>query len=117
MSHSPGQVLDVLGDIVGHFEYNGTVDVARPKIFATAEERDAAWRQEQPAPCTCHGVEVTLVTEGFEWDARACLAHNFIVYGASPFYGEDEDDAPGWPPDRTWRPRWRRREQKGEPNP
>lgn len=95
MSHAPGQVLDVIGEVVGHFEYNGTVDVARAKIFATAEERDAAWRQDQPNPCTCHGSDVTLVTEGFRWDARACLDHGFIVHGRSPIYGQEEDDA--WP--------------------
>lgn len=92
MSHSPGQILDVLGDIVGHFEYAGTVDVARAQIFATAEERDAAWRQEQPSPCGCHGVEVTLVTEGSSWDGRACLEHGFIVGGTSPIYGREDDD-------------------------
>lgn len=92
MSHSPGQVLDVIGEIVGHFEYNGTVDVARAKIFATAEECDAAWRQDQPRPCACHGADVTLVTESFTWDARACLKHGFIVHGASPIYGREDDD-------------------------
>ena len=93
MSHSPGQVLDVLGDIVGHFEYNGTVDAARSKIFATAEERDAAWRQDQPTPCACTGSEVTLVCDKLTWDARACFAHGFLVYGLSPLYYQEEDDA------------------------
>ena len=92
MSHSPGQVLDVIGEIGGHFEYNGTVDVARSKIFATAEERDVAWRQDQHAPCVCAGVDVTLVTEGFTWDGRACFEHGYIVRGASPIYGREDDD-------------------------
>jgi len=92
MSHSPGQVLDVIGEIVGHFEYNGTVDVARAKIFATAEEHDDAWRKDQPPPCVCHGVVVTLVSEGFTWDGLACLEHGFIVHGASPIYGREDDD-------------------------
>ena len=92
MSHSPGQVLDVIGDIVGHFEYNGTVDVARAKIFATAKERDDAWRQDQPDPCPCVGVDVTLVCGGLRWEGRACLHHNFIVHGTSPIYGREDDD-------------------------
>ena len=93
MSHSPGQVLDVIGEIVGHFEYNGTVDVAMPKIFATEDECSAAWRQEQPAPCACRGVEeVTLVSGGFTWDGRACLEHGCIVDGTSPIYGQVDDD-------------------------
>ena len=92
MSHSPGQVLDVIGEIVGYFEYNGTVDVARPQIFATAEDRDAAWRKEQPAPCACRGVEVSLVCEGLTWDGRACFEHGFIVAGASPVF--DHPDLP-----------------------
>jgi hypothetical protein len=95
MSHSSGQVLDVLGEIVGHFEYNGTVDVALAKIFATADDLEAAWRQDQPASCTCHGVEVTLVSEGLSWDGRACFEHGFIVHGRSPIYGREEDDE--WP--------------------
>lgn len=92
MSHSPGQVLDVIGEIVGYFEYNGTVDVAHPQIFATAEARDAAWRAEQPSPCACPGVDVTLVADGFTWEGRACLEHGFIVAGASPVYGREDDD-------------------------
>lgn len=96
MSHSPGQVLDVLGDIVGHFEYNGTVDVARPKIFATAEARDAAWRADpdgnQPTPCACQGIHVTLSCDKLVWDARACFEHWFIVHGRSPLYDEEEDE-------------------------
>jgi hypothetical protein len=91
MSHSPGQVLDVLGEIVGHFEYNGTVDVARPKIFATVEERDAAWRQDQPPSCSCTGVEVTLICEKLTWDARVCFDHGFIVHGLSPLYYQEEE--------------------------
>lgn len=89
MSHSPGKVLDVIGEILGHFEYNGTVDVARPKIFETLEECEAAWRKDQPATCACHGVEVTLVCERVTWDARACLEHGFIVHGCSPIYGRE----------------------------
>ena len=77
MSHSAGQVLDASGAIAGHFEYNGTVDVARSQIFWTAEARDASWRQDQPAPCTCVGLDVTLVTEAWPepWEAKACFTH------------------------------------------
>lgn len=91
MSHVSGQVLDVLGEIVGHFEYNGTVDVAKPKIFATLDACEAAWRQDQSASCACRGVEVTLVSGGLTWDGRACLEHGFIVEGTSPLYGKDDD--------------------------
>jgi hypothetical protein len=107
VSHSPGHVIDARGEIVGHFEYNGTVCVARFKIFATAEDRDAAWRQDQPSPCTCEGVEVTLVTESIEWDARACFDHGFIVKDACPIYGPDEDDV--WPLSQRPTPRSRPR--------
>jgi hypothetical protein len=87
MSHSPGQVLDEAGAVIGHFEYNGTVDVARPQIFATAEARDATWREVQPEACACHGIDVTLATEGLTWHGRVCLKHGFIVDGRSPVYG------------------------------
>jgi len=91
VSHAPGEVIDANGAVVGYFEYNGTVDVARPKIFPTAEARDGAWRQDQPDPCDCPGVEVTLVSGEFQWDARGCLEHGFIVDGSSPIYGRDDD--------------------------
>ena len=96
MSHSPGKVLrmnvqldaTVVEQIIGYFEYNGTVDVACTQIFATAEERDAAWRQPQPDPCSCDGEAVTLDTEGYVWNARACFAHGCIVSGRSPLCDE-----------------------------
>lgn len=91
MNHYPGQVLDVLGEIVGHFKYNDTVDVALPKIFATAEERDTVSRHDQPTTCACTGVEVTLVCDKLTWDARACFAHGFIVHGCSPLYYQEEE--------------------------
>ena len=95
MSHSPGQILDASGENVGHFEYNGTVDVACPRIFATAEARDDAWRKDQPPPCVCPGVDVTLVSEGLTWEGKACLEHGFIVAGTSLVWGREDDDT--WP--------------------
>lgn len=91
MSHSAGQVLDVLGDIVGHFEYNGTVDVAKPQIFVTAEALNDAWRCDQAAPCACTGTVVTLSCDKLTWDARACFVHGFIVHGLSPLYYQEEE--------------------------
>jgi hypothetical protein len=91
MSHTPGQVFDTRGTLVGHFEYNGTVDVARPKIFATAEELESAWRLAQSLPCSCAGIEVSLRCGMLTWDARACFAHGFIVHGCSPLYYQEED--------------------------
>jgi hypothetical protein len=92
MSPSPGQVHDARGNIVGHFEYISTVDAARPQIFTSAEARDSAWRQMQPTPCTCEGIEVTLEADGWSgaWDARACLDHGFIVAKLSPLDYEDD---------------------------
>lgn len=91
MSHVAGLVLDARGGILGHFEYNGTVDVARAQIFASLAELEKAWRQEQPAACACHGVDVTLSSGQLVWDARACFEHGFIVHGRSPLYSDEED--------------------------
>ena len=84
-----GQVLDVLGDIAGRFEYDGDADVALPSILpADAGEVEA---RQGKAPCACTGVEVTLVCGKLTWDARACFAHGFLVYGLSPLYYQQED--------------------------
>ena len=89
-NYQPGQVLDVLGDIVGHFEYDGDADAALPQIFATADASAAAALWDH-APCTCAGVDVTLVCDKLTWDARACFAHGCLVYGLSPLYYQEED--------------------------
>lgn len=86
----PGQVLDVLGDIVGHFEYDGDADAALPQIFPTGDGSGAV--AERQASCACAGVEVTLVCDKLAWDARACFAHGCLVYGLSPLYYDQEED-------------------------
>ena len=90
----PGQVLDVLGDIVGHFAYDGDADAALPRIFvsfasfATADAHGV----EILTSCACAGVDVTLACGKLTWDARACFAHGCLVYGLSPLYYDQEED-------------------------
>lgn len=86
MTRTAGTVNALDGEVLGHFEFNETVDVARPQIFASSEELTDNWRGPWAAPCKCEGVEVELRTQ-FDWDtdeprtrwrSRACLEHKLI---------------------------------------
>jgi hypothetical protein len=88
MSHQPG-TLRIAGEIVGWFEYNGTVDIARSQIFPDEAALVAWWRKEQPLPCDCPGEPVELSTETASWDGRACFAHACVVEGRRT-WGHDE---------------------------
>jgi len=44
MSHAYGEVI-VNRAVVAYFEYNGTSDVAQPKLYATRDDLEADWRQ------------------------------------------------------------------------
>jgi len=66
-------------ELVGWFEYDGTSDFARPKIFPTQDEMSACWRKDQgKVTCTC-GKPTTkvLIVADYgcmpEWQGYACL--------------------------------------------
>lgn len=92
MSHAIGKIL-VEGKTIGWFEYNGTVDVARPQVFATSEDVCAHWREPQPARCLCAGVpcEVWTAYGNLAWPSRFCAEHGFIVGALDP-YSETDDE-------------------------
>ena len=86
MSHSSGRVyLDHLDqperelEPVGWFEYDGTSDFARPKIFPSLDEMSACWRKDQGnVTCTCGKptTKVLIVADygGMPgWQGYACL--------------------------------------------
>lgn len=93
MSHATGEVLRD-GEVIGHFEYDGTSDVARRLVYAAKAAMVANWRQPQPTPCTCRtGVPVTLEADygqGLRWDSEVCMDHGFIVGASSPYAEYDE---------------------------
>lgn len=89
MSHSAGEVY-VDGRVVGHFEYNGTCDVAKTDIHPTRDEMNARWREPCTHECVCGRppVDVILYTHygnGFHWASQACLNCGVIVGNTMPF--------------------------------
>ena len=108
MSHSSGCVFSVPDlKILGWYEYDGTVDVARTAIFPTIDDLDKAWRTEDSfrecadRPGVVH-VEVPVIlwsdyAGGFAWPSRVCVTCGVIVGHRS----EEEADEAGEhvPPD------------------
>lgn len=86
MSHQQGDVL-IDGKIVGYFEYDGTSDFARQRVFRTQEELCENWRKDQGSKC-CHSedhsniIDVTLHAHygnGLLWNSRICTDCLWIV--------------------------------------
>lgn len=99
MSHSYGEVV-LDGNVIGHFEFNGTCTVACTAIRSTKEEVREHWRSpENMAECTCTTpdyTDVTLTTDyggGYEWPAKICQRCHAIVEGKSP---DDREPDNGW---------------------
>lgn len=85
MSHAQGTVC-INGDIVGYFEYNGTVDCCCTRIYSTQHEMMENWRNENERDCTCGGNPVDVVLGSAssyckDWKGKACLKCNAIVDG------------------------------------
>jgi hypothetical protein len=96
MSHATGQVIKD-DAIIAYYEYNGTVDVAQPKLYLTKEEVSANWRTYPDAECTCGKAseDVLLYTSygaGYYWPGRVCMSCLAITDGRTPDY-----DTPGHP--------------------
>ena len=92
MSHGNGQVRRD-GEVIAHFEYNGTVDVACPELYASFEAMKARWRvRDRPwRECRCGQPpdHVELWTDyggGIgPWPALACMTCMCIVGGEDPY--------------------------------
>lgn len=101
MSHSYGEVIKD-GEIIGHYEYNGTSDIAGNRIYKTKEEVGANWRSKHSfdAECTCsvvHESAVILYSDygyGFHWPATACLKCGVVLEGRGAY---DIDTISGHP--------------------
>lgn len=78
MSHSAGEVI-VDGQVVAYFEYNGTVDIALPKLWKTQQEVSDNWRRGPWVVCSCDPKTETPATLyssygfGFHWQGTVCL--------------------------------------------
>lgn len=87
MSHAYGEVWSLAGQILGHFEYNGTVDVACSRVHLTQDEVREHWREDNSRQCPCEGKIVILWTNygyGFYWLAKYCSLHMVITSGLDP---------------------------------
>lgn len=95
MSRSSAQFIFSDGTVL-HGEYNGTTDVMRSQMFATAEEAFLMWgRQGLFKTCSCP-VEFCIAYSdyggGFWWPARACRYHMVFRGPHQPY--DDEDCLP-----------------------
>ncbi len=93
MSHAHGKVF-LNGEVIAHFEYDGTVDVAISHLCDSAEEVQSTWRDKNWMECADTGthshVPVTLFTTyggGFYWPGIVCLRCRAIVSRTSPEFG------------------------------
>lgn len=90
MSHTKGQVLFKDGTIM-HYEYNGTSDVCRPRLYFSVDELLDNWRCENNKPfirCNHISEDVKIYTsyaDGAYWNGKACRKCNTIIDGLNPY--------------------------------
>ena len=96
MSHAQGEVYKPDGTLVGYYEYNGTSDVACPKIVKTAQELQAGWRNSnlEWIKCSCGKPPADVVIysdygDGFYWPGKACEECKCLIEPLMPY----DDDA------------------------
>lgn len=92
MSHAHGEVI-LDGKVIGHYEYNGTSDVALPNVYDTPEEVTANWRKGgRECSCGQPSIDVTLFSyygSGFHWPGKYCPRCRLITGNRMPFEGYD----------------------------
>ncbi len=95
------------GLCAGYFEYNGTCDIAMPRVYRTMDEVSDNWRDRlglQPAwdepDCGCEKTHVVLHADygdGIDWDSEVCFEHMRITGRLEPHpYYENDDWCPPW---------------------
>lgn len=108
MSDAIGAVRFEADGLIVFFEYQGSVDLAYSKLWATEDEVCDHWRQYTGETCRCEGEPVTVCTiygGGFWWQALACRKCMEITGpNRDPFECGDEDSRrrmrglPEWAP-------------------
>lgn len=107
MSHAAAEII-YNGSIIGHAEYNGTVDVMawnswydtydemwshyretqNPQVFYGSSDSETKPARPWLPTCSCPGVEAIIYTcygGGFHWPAWICLEHRIILSGLEPW--------------------------------
>ena len=91
MSHASGTVRFVADNLLLHYEYDGTSDIALPCLSETRADMEARWRNQPWRQCTCGLHEPVKIHStyggGFAWDGRACRHCLAIVGPLMPFEG------------------------------
>ena len=98
MGHAAAEIIHNRS-IIGHSEFNGTVDVmAWNSWYDTFDEMYSHWREMPPTRrwidrCSCPGIDAFIYTcygGGFYWPVRICLEHRVILDGMIPWDDEKE---------------------------
>lgn len=112
LSHARGQVRFFYGGSIKYFEYNGTSDICRPKLYDTFDEMIDNWRKppfsrevnntiytkkswlekifnvsKEESLCNHNEEPIEIYAdhgEGFHWKGTACKKCNMILKGMEP---------------------------------
>lgn len=90
MSHALGEVWTPAGELLGYFEYNGTVDITCTRIYESEDELFANWRADNFRDCQCQNEDVPVILYtnyggGFYWNGDACLVCKAITGGMNVY--------------------------------
>lgn len=86
MSHSTGEIWSLDGQLLGHFEYNGTVDMCCTRVHLTKEAMLDCWRKDNWRDCSCGAIGQTVLLYttyggGVNWEGKVCWNCMAIVGG------------------------------------
>jgi hypothetical protein len=95
MSHASGEIWSPSGELLGYFEYNGTVDCVCTRVYPTFEQMDENWHADNSRTCTCGGesspvILYTTYGPGFHWPGKACFKCSAITDGTFEWEGEED---------------------------
>lgn len=94
MSHASGKVKFISDGTEFWFEYDGTADIAMPKLFVDNETLCDNWRTDEWPKCTCGNDEEVEITShygnGRTWDGKACRRCMCITEGFDPYKEPDD---------------------------
>lgn len=99
MSNSIGLVKFNKDCKIMYCEYDGIVDVMRPKLFNTFEEMDKHWKKDQNLieDCDCEMEDIEFYSgRNFYWSGKACRKCMQICENSNPDFSEVVFMEPGW---------------------
>lgn len=107
MSHSLGMIFsrDEKPKVLAYYEYDGTSDVCRPRLFNTSDEVHDNWRTKDFwRECKCGNAPTPVwiysgYGGGFYWEGEACLKCHAITKNLTldALHEQDKDQIDGRP--------------------